>query len=325
MNQYITIFIGVAVLIGVGTLAISISYDSVTLPGGVTVTPGTTEVPPDPNAISNMILWLDADDGSTISIGVGVSQWDDKSGQGNHVTQATGTLQPTVVTSVINGSDAIRFDGVDDYLRDTAFSGGIPSQPITTYLVVSPDVDRSVPHQFYDVATLGNRNTVVQATGGAYVINAGGTSQTSVALAATTFVLLEAYFDGVSTTLKENEVTVISANSGTQGMDGITIAARHDDGNPAAIDIAEFMIFEKALTADEHNDIIDYVEVKYGLGFNITGNYTTTPPIITEGATGWNDVQTGLDTQAQASIGLLVVTLIVLAAVVVIFVARRMS
>ena len=81
MNQYITIFIGVAVLIGVGTLAISISYDSVTLPGGVTVTPGTTEVPPDPNAISNMILWLDADDGSTISIGVGVSQWDDKSGR----------------------------------------------------------------------------------------------------------------------------------------------------------------------------------------------------------------------------------------------------
>ena len=49
------------------------------------------------------VLWLDAADVPTITETGGlVSQWDDKSGNGNHATQATGTLQP-----VYTGSDGM--------------------------------------------------------------------------------------------------------------------------------------------------------------------------------------------------------------------------
>jgi hypothetical protein len=66
-------------------------------------------------------LWLDAQDLSTITLnGTTVSQWDDKSGNGQHATQTLLTKQPTVQT--INEHSAIYFDGIDDSMI-------IPSQP----------------------------------------------------------------------------------------------------------------------------------------------------------------------------------------------------
>jgi hypothetical protein len=56
----------------------------------------------------NPSLWLDASDISTITQSSGkVSQWDDKSGNGNHLTQATSGLQPTLNG---NGLDFVSAD-----------------------------------------------------------------------------------------------------------------------------------------------------------------------------------------------------------------------
>ena len=61
-------------------------------------------------------LWLDAFDSNTITESGGlVSQWSDKSGNGNHAVQASGTRQP-----VYDGSTKITFDGVDDFFEMTA-------------------------------------------------------------------------------------------------------------------------------------------------------------------------------------------------------------
>jgi hypothetical protein len=57
-------------------------------------------------------LWLDAADTSTITESGGlVSQWDDKSGNGRNVVQATGANQPTTGTNTQNGLNVITFDG----------------------------------------------------------------------------------------------------------------------------------------------------------------------------------------------------------------------
>jgi hypothetical protein len=54
-----------------------------------------------PASISNLYLWLDADDASTFtySSGTVVSQWNDKSANGYNATQATVANQPSRVTS----------------------------------------------------------------------------------------------------------------------------------------------------------------------------------------------------------------------------------
>lgn len=85
-----------------------------------------------PTDISNLQLWLDADDISTLftdsagtipvtSDGDVVGKWDDKSGNGNHVIQATTAKKPLYKTSIQNSLPIVRTDGVDDVLEDTTF------------------------------------------------------------------------------------------------------------------------------------------------------------------------------------------------------------
>jgi hypothetical protein len=60
-------------------------------------------------------IWLDASDVSTITESSGsVSQWDDKSGNGNDATQAVSVEQPTTGTRTINSLNTIDFDGTTD-------------------------------------------------------------------------------------------------------------------------------------------------------------------------------------------------------------------
>lgn len=55
------------------------------------------------------LFWLDNVNSSTITIGTGVSQWNDKSGNNNHVSQPTASQQPTILTNELNGYSAVRF------------------------------------------------------------------------------------------------------------------------------------------------------------------------------------------------------------------------
>ena len=94
--------------------------------GSVTVTqvsnattvtsPGVISTPFSPLDLSPT-LWVDASDETTITeSGGAVSQWDDKSGNGYHLTQATGTSQPTTGSRTINGLNALDFDGTNDFM-----------------------------------------------------------------------------------------------------------------------------------------------------------------------------------------------------------------
>lgn len=77
--------------------------------------------PPDPapfapTDLANLGLWLDASDAATITLDGSnkVSQWNDKSGNGRHASQATPSARPGV--STINAEQAVNFDGSNDRL-----------------------------------------------------------------------------------------------------------------------------------------------------------------------------------------------------------------
>ena len=70
-----------------------------------------------PTDVSGLLLWVDPSDLTTITESGGlVSQLDDKSGNANHMEQATGSMQPDTGTVTINGLNALAFDGADDRL-----------------------------------------------------------------------------------------------------------------------------------------------------------------------------------------------------------------
>ena len=76
----------------------------------------------DPKSISGINLWLDASDSSTIHhTSNAVTQWDDKSGNGNTMS-ATGN--PSTGTRALNGINVVDFDGDDYFESSSAYPTG---------------------------------------------------------------------------------------------------------------------------------------------------------------------------------------------------------
>jgi hypothetical protein len=84
---------------------------------------------------TNLLLWLDASDASTITSSGGlVSTWADKSGGGNNANQATGTKQPTTNSTTQNGKNVLAFDGTSDYMVSNC---GVSSNALTMFVVAN--------------------------------------------------------------------------------------------------------------------------------------------------------------------------------------------
>ncbi len=66
-----------------------------------------------------MVLWLDAKTHDYVHVdGSGnIYQWDDRSGNGYHATQATTSDRPYYALAGLNGQNVIRFNGLNTYLQ----------------------------------------------------------------------------------------------------------------------------------------------------------------------------------------------------------------
>ena len=105
----------------------------------------------DPRSIPNLTGWFDARDTSSYTQSSGqISQWNDKSGSGNHLTQATANNRPTLfesssdtqntIRAEINGRQALFFDGVNDRL---ATSNTVTNGQSRTVFAVARRVDNA--------------------------------------------------------------------------------------------------------------------------------------------------------------------------------------
>ena len=105
-------------------LALRIALSRLTGGGTPTPTPWTPV-----ELGGNLALWLDADDAPTITLnGSTVSQWQDKSGNARHVSQATASVQPAYLANDLNGKA-----GIDFYLNKGLFS---TSTPVVSFWLV---------------------------------------------------------------------------------------------------------------------------------------------------------------------------------------------
>jgi hypothetical protein len=76
-----------------------------------------------PANLTSIACWLDAADIGTITLNdTTVSQWNDKSGNERHATQANAAYQPTYISSGMNSLGLIDWDGSNDSMT---ISGGI--------------------------------------------------------------------------------------------------------------------------------------------------------------------------------------------------------
>lgn len=92
-----------------------------------------------PKTVAGLVAWFDASDTSSITNAAGaVSQWNDKSGNNNHLTQATGAAQPATGVDTVNGLNVVTFDqAAPDYMDLTS---ALPSTA-TVFVVYKQDND----------------------------------------------------------------------------------------------------------------------------------------------------------------------------------------
>lgn len=90
-----------------------------------------------PNSISNLAVWFDANDASTITTVSGaVSQWNSKVG-GYTATQTTANNRPAYSATSLSGKPGLTFDGSNDQLTST-YNANLLAGYVTYATVVQP-------------------------------------------------------------------------------------------------------------------------------------------------------------------------------------------
>jgi hypothetical protein len=204
--------------------------------------------------------WWKSDVGVTVS--AGVSQWNDQSGNGNHLVQATGAAQPTRTLGAVNGLPSIDFDGSDDSMGVTFAM----AQPTTVFLFAS-----QTTWTIFDVLLDGNpTNGTMQILQNAVSPNlemrAGAALGPNTNLPLTTFGLITAIFNGASSTLQVNNTAEVNGNAGASGGGGIRLGCRGDGGgNFANMRVLEAIVTGAVATSTERTNVRAYGSARYGI------------------------------------------------------------
>jgi len=237
---------------------------------------------------ADLALWLDADDASTITLnGSNVSQWDDKSGNTRHATQATAADQPTYTLSGLNGKPVLTFSS--DTL--TINTSGIP-QPYNIFLLGRSNTN-FVPF-FLDGTTSANRVMMghnPNATGdiGRAFIGSGSTfflAPSGSSFAYNAPGILGGEYNGTNSQMFANGSTVANGNAGSTAIQSLLLGNRYVTASGGATFlngyIGEFLVVSSTLSTADRQKLEGYLAHKWGLTANLPAGhpYKSTPPTV---------------------------------------------
>ena len=224
-----------------------------------------------PSSLSNLELWLDASDSSSITQASSkVSQWNDKSGNGNNLTQSTEGSKPVYSASSLNSKAWITFDGTDDTL-------GLWSKLLSTgdewdIFVVAENNNASKPDSYiltqYEVVS--NRTIFMWHHWDGILTSFndfGNEPKGTTAMINDTPYVLGSSYDGTNMALSVNGVEEATLNAGSITLADLdlhlwssSIPSRFWTG-----DVGEVVVFKRKLTDFEADQVVDYLNTKWWL------------------------------------------------------------
>ena len=229
-------------------------------------------------ATNDLALWLDATDmdgngqPDSTADGTAVTLWTDKSGMGNDAT-ATGNL--TYAPGGLNGRPAVTCDG-SAFFRTV--SGGEGLHDAFTMFVVFKNVggarlDTALEWGNEDV---GQRRGMLRFPSGVFTFNGYGADVNSSAQVTANqnylgVITKATALDGILTLYLNG--TRVAAGSPSGGLSdfasaAITVGANNDGGEQWNGHIAEVLIYNRELSAQELNQMGLYLRFKYGMAAN---------------------------------------------------------
>ncbi|HRW93899.1 MAG TPA: hypothetical protein P5560_13180 [Thermotogota bacterium] len=246
-------------------------------------------------------LWLAADKIEGLADGAAVGTWNDLSGNGRNAVQGSATLKPVYKTGVINGKPAIRFSG-GRYL-DTTLIPAVGAGARTLIAVIKNGVKAS-----------GSSAEMIlhygeDQTGKAYGLafkklgtNKIGTDHWNNGLESgmdctTESLILQSVYTGTQDIMyingEESGRGTFALNTGNESPlrvgKIITIPNFYYTG-----DIAEVIVYGRAITDSERREIEAYLAGKYGIEVSGGGAGVAAPtvPVPADGASGVEQVPT---------------------------------
>jgi hypothetical protein len=218
-----------------------------------------------PKSIAGLAAWYDATVASSITLTSGfVSQWNDLSGAGRHLTQSVEADRPG--TSTIGGKTAIGFDGSNDYL---AVSTDIT--PGSLFCVVEFDVVNALQLPLSNINAAGAalqmaltnvaqfRTTSWDGTTATGRSSANSVASAGVAIAMTMLYQGDSRYSG--TNMAGADTTVRSSQQ------GIIVGARRTASTGSALNgkMGEVLVYNRALSAAEYARVERYLAAKWGV------------------------------------------------------------
>jgi hypothetical protein len=237
-----------------------------------------------PNTIPNMRLWLDATRINQ-SNNTAVATWADQSGNGYDATQGSTAARPTFIASGLNGLPVVRFDGTDDSLALGASALGMLRNVAgaTVFLVVKYSNTTGANRTSFFLsngtsatsARIQIRTTTTpryQVSGRRLDADSSQNVASNQATSTTNFVVQSAFFNYQNTLLqqyingaKDGEKTDFQTAGNTSNTDSAAINIGTDSSSFLNGDIAEIIVYNRALNTSELAQVHRYLARKWGI------------------------------------------------------------
>jgi hypothetical protein len=209
-----------------------------------------TTIPP-PGGVSGLALWLDASQLTGLSDGATLNTWNEMSGLGNHATRTTGA--PTYETNELNGQPIVRFP----VGNGASFTFPRLTNIRTVFWVMKQQNPNENKFLLGDATDYHfHRGTVTPSkiwhpTYTSSRIKEGTTSLNGLAVNGTTTNLPVGW----------NLLSVIT----TDVVNASTLSADRTHGRSWEGDIAEVLVYNRALSAVESEQVGGYLTAKYSM------------------------------------------------------------
>jgi len=271
----------------------------------------------EPIPVAGLKLWLDAASEVETADGNAVQGWADWRGGGQRLAQSEPALQPVLVMNVINGEPVVRFDGNDDTLVGAAEGQRLFSTNAGTIYVVQRQAGghranttftwRAPSYDNWVNLHLSYNDSLIFDFGDA---QPGGSGRLSVAQprwVPDNFQVFEAYRSG---TVGELWVSGDYAGAGqfTNNLEirmvgDLIIGGVSGGGATLQGDVAELLVYSRALSGEERAVVRGFLGGKYGIRVNPNVPPTATLIAPTPGTVARVGRETRLAAEAQDAEG----------------------
>jgi probable HAF family extracellular repeat protein len=217
-----------------------------------------------PTNLSGLRLWLDPGVGVTNNGAGQISAWADQSGNTNNPIQATSSKQPLIVTNVLNGRRIVRFDGAND-----AFT--FLNNPVTgmtngeIFLVLKARVDS--PASWRHFYTFGGAESYYPSPTDFFIRDSFG-SKTARSIGDPSQPLDQYHLYNADSKTNDWSARLNGLLQFSTPKNTNTFSATPNLGGGGDFfdgDVAELLIYNRTLLADEKEIVGRYLTARYAL------------------------------------------------------------